>query len=102
MRIEALEMTPVTMRAESHLGELVKPEEEKVPTFGEYLAGAIKKVNELQHTSEAWDAALAAGRVEDISQVVIAGQKAEIATQLALQVRNRAVSAYQEIMRMQV
>ena len=45
---------------------------------------------------------MAAGRVEDISQVMVASQKAEIAVQLALQLRNRAVSAYQEIMRMQV
>ncbi|MBR6710189.1 MAG: flagellar hook-basal body complex protein FliE, partial [Selenomonadaceae bacterium] len=52
--------------------------------------------------SDKWNAALAAGQVEDISQVVVAGQKAEIATQLTLQLRNRAVSAYQEIMRMQV
>ena len=43
-----------------------------------------------------------AGEVSDISQVVVAGQKAEIALQLTLQLRNRAVSAYQEIMRMQV
>ena len=42
------------------------------------------------------------GEIEDISQVVIAGQKAELALQLTLQVRNRAVSAYQELMRMQV
>ena len=48
------------------------------------------------------NAALAAGEVEDISQVVIAGQKAEIALQLTMQVRNRALSAYQELMRMQV
>jgi len=40
--------------------------------------------------------------VDDISQVVIAGQKAEIALQLTMQVRNRALSAYQELMRMQV
>ncbi len=48
------------------------------------------------------NAALAAGEVDDISQVVIAGQKAEIALQLTMQVRNRALSAYQELMRMQV
>ena len=40
--------------------------------------------------------------IEDVSQVVIAAQKADIALQLTLQMRNRAMSAYQEIMRMQV
>ena len=48
------------------------------------------------------NALLAAGRIEDVSQVVIAAQKADIALQLTLQMRNRAMSAYQEIMRMQV
>ena len=103
MEMERLQMTPVravTMHAESHLGET----EEKTPvkTFGEYLTDSLKKVNELHHEADKWKAALAAGKVEDISQVVVAGQKAEIATQLTLQIRNRAVSAYQEIMRMQV
>ncbi len=103
MQIEPLQMTPVrpvTMQAESHLGETQDAPETK--SFGEYLADSLKKVNELSLDSDRWNAALAAGQVEDISQVVIAGQKAEIATQLTLQLRNRAVSAYQEIMRMQV
>lgn len=103
MQLERLEMTPVrqvTMHAESHLGET----EEKPPvkSFGEYLVDSLKKTNELIHDSDKWNAALAAGKVEDLSQVIVAGQKAEIAMQLTLQVRNRAVSAYQEIMRMQV
>ncbi|MBO6178032.1 MAG: flagellar hook-basal body complex protein FliE [Selenomonadaceae bacterium] len=103
MEMERLAMTPVrqvTLHAESHLGET----EVKAPvkTFGEYLTDSLKKTNELIHESDKWNAALAAGKVEDLSQVIVAGQKAEIATQLTLQIRNRAVSAYQEIMRMQV
>lgn len=103
MQIEPLQMTPVrqvAMHAESHLGET--REQPEVKSFGEYLADSLKKTNELIIDSDHWNMALAAGQVEDISQVVIAGQKAEIATQLTLQLRNRAMSAYQEIMRMQV
>ena len=59
-------------------------------------------MNQLQLASDEQNKLLAAGEVSDISQVVVAGQKAEIALQLTLQLRNRAVSAYQEIMRMQV
>ena len=58
--------------------------------------------NELQLNSDRQNALLAAGQIEDVSQVVIASQKADIALQLTLQLRNRAMSAYQEIMRMQV
>ncbi len=100
MEIEALQMTPVKMSATSHLGETLPKEE--VMTFGEYLTDALKKTNALQLKADERTAALAAGKVEDISEVIVAAQKAEIAMQLTLQLRNRAVSAYQEIMRMQV
>lgn len=100
MEIAPLEMTPVKMSARSHLGETQV--EEPIKSFGEVLTDALKKTNELQLTSDKLNAALAAGRIEDVSQVIIAGQKADLALQLTLQLRNRATSAYQEIMRMQV
>lgn len=100
MEIAPLEMTPVHMSARSHLGE--NKIEQPVKSFGEFLVDSLKKANELELESERLNAALAAGRIEDISQVVVASQKAEIALQLTLQLRNRATQAYQEIMRMQV
>jgi flagellar hook-basal body complex protein FliE len=100
MQIEALQMTPVRMTGESHLGETQSKEEAK--SFSEYLTGALQEANDLQNESERLNKALAAGRIDDVSQVVVAGEKAEIAIQLVLQVRNRAVEAYQELARMQV
>ena len=100
MQIEALPMTPVNMQAESHLGET--KEVAGVKSFGEYLQGELQNVNDLQHESDRMSAALAAGQVDDISQVIVAAEKADIALQLTLAVRNKAVEAYQEIMRMQV
>ena len=102
MEINQLEMFPVKMSAHNHLGETKHIDEEPVQSFGEYLVDALKKTNELQIESDKMNAALAAGRVEDVSQVIVAAQKAELSIQLALQLRNRATSAYQEIMRMQV
>ena len=100
MEVQALQMTPVTMRATSHLGETI--EKEPAKSFGTYLKDALSEVNQLQLESDRQNKLLAAGEISDISQVVVAGQKAEIALQLTLQMRNRAMSAYQEIMRMQV
>ena len=93
MEMVPLQMTPVKMSAESHLGETM-PEPE-VKSFGQYLVDALKETNTLQQKSDAMNAALAAGEVDDISQVVIAGQKAEIALPLTMQVRNRALSFLQ-------
>ena len=100
MEITPLEMTPVQMSAKSHINEVKA--DEPVKSFGEYLADSLKKVNELELESERLNEALATGRIEDVSQVVVAAQKAEIALQLTLQLRNRATAAYQEVMRMQV
>lgn len=103
MEMEPLQMTPVrsvVMSAASRLGEAVPVQE--VKTFGEYLTDSLKKTNRLQQRAEELNAALAAGEITDVSDVVIASQKAEIALQLTTQVRNKAVSAYQELMRMQV
>jgi flagellar hook-basal body complex protein FliE len=45
---------------------------------------------------------LAAGEVRDIHQVMIAVEQVNIALQLTMQVRNKVIESYQEIMRMQV
>ena len=45
---------------------------------------------------------LITGEVEDLHQVMIAAQKASITLDLTIQVRNKVVEAYQEIMRMQM
>ena len=100
MQIEPLQMTPVAMRATSHLGET--GEKQEVKSFGEYLMSELSKTNDLLNESSRLNAALAAGRITDISEVIVAGQKAELALQFTSQLRNRAVEAYQEITRMQV
>jgi len=100
VQVEALKMTPVAMSAASHLGENTPPVETK--SFGKYLGEALSETNELQNKAKKMNIALAAGQVDDISQVVLATEKADIALQLTMQIRNKAVEAYQEIMRMQV
>ena len=101
MQIEALQLTPVQMSAESHLNENAAADE-STKSFGAYLTDALKNTNALQIRADKMNAALAAGQIEDVSQVVIASEKADIALQLTLQLRNKAIDAYQEIMRMQV
>lgn len=63
-----------------------------------YLAEANASQVEADRISEA----LVTGRVEDVSQAVLAMQKAELSFQLVLQLRNKALEAYQEIMRLPV
>jgi flagellar hook-basal body complex protein FliE len=70
--------------------------------FSQYLNEAINKVNELQKAADNSAIALATGEIQNLHQVTIDSLKAEIALQFTLQIRNKVIEAYQEIMRMQI
>ncbi len=73
------------------------------PTFGETLQGAVNQVNELQQTSAELATAYEQGDPNvDISRVMVASQKSEVAFQSTVQVRNRVVQAYEDIMNMPI
>lgn len=74
----------------------------KGASFADFLNNAIKDVNKLQLESERLNEAFAMGRTDNVHQVMIAAEKAEIALQFTMQVRNKILDAYQEIMRMPV
>ncbi|MBE6183865.1 flagellar hook-basal body complex protein FliE [Heyndrickxia ginsengihumi] len=71
-------------------------------TFSNILKKSIDTVNQQQNTSDQMINKLATGGDVDLYQVLIATQKANITMQTALEIRNKAVEGYQEMMRMQV
>lgn len=99
MRIEQLKLMPSSLPINSPA-----PTEstQAGKTFSKFLSEAIADVNTLQNSAEKASLDLAAGKIQDVSQAVIAAEKASIALQLTMQVRNKVVDAYQEVMRMQV
>lgn len=68
-------------------------------SFGQFLQDAIGEVNNAQIHAGELSTQFAAGKPLDIHQVMIAGQEANVMLDLTLQVRNKLVDAYQEIMR---
>jgi flagellar hook-basal body complex protein FliE len=71
--------------------------------FSELLAKAVNNVNDSQQQANELKVAFQRGDEGiDISRVMIASQKASIEFQLMMQVRNRLVNAYQDIMNMQI
>lgn len=72
------------------------------PGFGEYLANSLEEVNKIQANADTMAQKLATGDVEDVHQVMLALSQASNAFGLTVSVRNKAIEAYQEIMRMQV
>lgn len=69
--------------------------------FKDLLADAVAQVNSLQQAADVKATQLAAGSGA-VDEVMIAVQKADLALQLTMQIRNKLVDAYQEIARMQV
>lgn len=70
--------------------------------FGAALQGALQQVSDVQNKSSTLTEAYEKGEVTDIAKVMLARQEAGIAFEATLQVRNRLLSAYSEIMRMGV
>jgi flagellar hook-basal body complex protein FliE len=71
----------------------------KDETFGDMLKRAVGEVNELQVTSDKKMYQLAMGEVQDIHEVTVAMEKANIALNLTVEMRDRLMEAYQTIMR---
>ena len=70
--------------------------------FGDALKSALDGVTATQRNAESLSAAYERGEETDIAKVMLARQEAGIAFEATLQVRNRLLSAYQDIMRMGV
>lgn len=66
------------------------------------LQEAIAKINEAQAQADVSVQSLLTGQTTNIHETMIALQKADVSFQLMLQVRNKIVGAYEEIMRMQL
>jgi flagellar hook-basal body complex protein FliE len=71
-------------------------------SFAQSLQGAVEALNQRLQSAEALQQRFSAGATDvELSDVMLATQKAGIAFQAALQVRNKLVSAYQDIMNIQ-
>ena len=71
-------------------------------SFSSILKESLESVNESQIKSDQLTEKMTLGQDVDLHQVMIASQKASVTMQLTLEIRNKAVEAYQEMMRMQV
>jgi flagellar hook-basal body complex protein FliE len=87
------------------IGELEGPRTDKSSPsrkadFGDALRDAISSVDRLQHDSEAAQTSFARGEDVDLHDVLIKVEEAEVAFKTMMEVRNKLVDAYREIMRL--
>lgn len=71
-------------------------------SFLDTLKESIEKVNEIQKSADKAVEDMAVGKTQDIHNTMVALEKADVSFQLMMQVRNKLVSAYEDVMRMQV
>lgn len=71
-------------------------------SFADTLKKAIDEVNTLQQVANKKAEDLAVGKTDNVAEVMIATEKADIALRVMVQVRNKILDAYNEIMRIQV
>jgi flagellar hook-basal body complex protein FliE len=74
----------------------------KSGSFGEILGKAMGNLRDVHTHAAKLTEEYASGGDVDISEVMVASEKASIATELAVQIRNKFVDSYNEIMRMQM
>jgi len=91
-------ITPLTLPQLNHaISPAGQPGE-----FQKVLTGAINQVESLGNSAAASVQKFLRGDSDELHSTILATQKAELAFQLGLQVRNKVVDAYQEIMKMQM
>ena len=97
---------PVKGPAGGALEPMIKPQEGlkhgQGSSFTEVLKDSIDKVNRLQNEADKAIDGLAKGEARNIHDAMIAIEKANISFNMMLQVRNKILAAYEEIMRTQV
>lgn len=70
--------------------------------FGQWLNNAIARLEADERQLDELNKKVLAGDFSSIEQMLIAGEKAALHLELTVQIRNKVIEAYQEIMRMQI
>lgn len=96
--LTALGREPVTAAGTGAPAPVVQSAE----TFAELLNRALSAVNDAQREADAAAIAFATGENRDVAALMMATEQAHLALDLTIQVRNKVLEAYQEIVRMQL
>jgi len=75
---------------------------EEQTSFRDIMMKALKEVSGLEKQADSITEDFIAGRTDSIHSVLIAAEKASISLELIVEIRNRVLDAYNEIMRMQI
>ena len=97
-------ISPQLVPQDSGLSSLGLPDDRstKTESFSQFLNRSINEVNDMLGAADQSARELASGKSENLHDAMITMEKAETAFKLLVQVRNKVIDAYQEVMRMQI
>ena len=85
----------------TNTGSIAKAKQvQRSESFGDVLGNALNEVNQLKNEADEAINNLAVGKQKDIHQTMIDLEKADVAFQLLMQIRNKIIAAYETVMRM--
>jgi flagellar hook-basal body complex protein FliE len=90
------------MAAAAGTGQAPLPEGVDQVRFSELLMQAVDHVNESQQTVSKMREEFQLGGKVDLAEVMVASQKSSLEFQMLVQMRNKFINAYQEVMNMQI
>ncbi|WP_034157886.1 flagellar hook-basal body complex protein FliE [Sphingomonas sp. ERG5] len=102
LRAQILERNQALQRANTSAGAPAGAAEAKPASFASTMEDALKSVNQGQAKAGELSAAYERGETIDIAKVMLARQQASVGFEATLQVRNKLLSAYKDIMSMPV
>jgi len=79
-----------------------QPTQPDKPSFKKVMSNLVNDVDQLHKAAEKTTEKLVTGELEDVHQVVVAMEEAQTSFRLMMEIRNKMVEAYKEIMKMQV
>lgn len=78
----------------------IQPNRPDAPKFEDTLKGFLKDVNQMQNTADESIQKMVAGEIKDVHQVMLAAGEAKVAFNLMLEIRNKTMEAYNELIKM--
>jgi len=81
-------------------GQVMGSQKAESPDFDQMLNGFLKDVNHMQNYADQSIQKMVAGEVKDVHQVMLAVGEAKVAFNLMLEIRNKTLEAYNELIRM--
>jgi len=83
-------------------GRLSPAQQAGGPSFKDTLNGFLGEVNQLQLKASQSVQRLAAGEITDVHQVMTASEEAKLSFNMLMEIRNKVMEAYQEVMRIRL